>query len=500
MTHTNQPLSSAYFNNNDISNGIKIFGIGSCFFFAACDFAVKMWVLSSQCDELTTAASGLIFPIQGVTTGVANGYLVAIGRRLGVANGNKDSEMGESLIKTAWILSLMSSASMALTAIALSSGILPYFIEPAVTEKLRQYFICFALSMFAEQLIIVNSHILFQVKGDWKLSLVTVGVSRMLSALMAYVLAVKFEMGVAGVGLAASMQWLSAIALQTKILTDDHFTHHFHTHSFTIPNFLTTAKEINKTAFFIALQRLAEWLSMLLLGILIGMGNRGTQLLKSAAPSLQLFTFSGVLAEGVSQGGMLLASIKVGQIEKLIKGEEIANKSFDDFDEALAKFKHIIILSLTQGALLSGMTCAMCLLFTQALFAKLYPKDISQQITHDAHQALYVAEACALLDAVRIISMGMLRSCDDLKMPMINNFILMVLVGLGLGFGAGEKFDQLLIGLFVGRTVAATCATANNLQRLGTKMAGFRDRFYNNPSTESPVHHEIAEELPNTPL
>ncbi|WP_218814903.1 MATE family efflux transporter [Rickettsiella endosymbiont of Dermanyssus gallinae] len=250
---------------------------------------------------------------------------------------------------------------------------------------------------------------------------------------LSYLLAFKADLGALGIGLGGSLAQIGVCTgLKLWFLQDSYQKYQLY------QKLDAPLKEILikllSSGWKLSLQRLSEWGNLMLIATVIGMHSNKD--LKASNPSIQYIGLIAASLQGIAQAtGMLLVRNKRKQDKALERKDTTEAMQWNH------RNKMTIIQSNAIALLING-SIASTFYFCREPLANFFLDDAEDHETHILAETLLWVNMLGLLpDSIRIISAGALRGWGDILWPTMISLLTMIMVGVPLGYGAGEFFS-----------------------------------------------------------
>ena len=435
------------------------------------------------------AASSLIATIQGLTIGASSGFMLATGLELGSALAEGNLNQQSAVIKTSWVMAVI--FSLLTSAACLSTELtLPLVVNRDVAIAASTYLKYFSFVAFPDILIITNAQIIYQKeKKSWIPLLTSIGY-RAPALALSYALGKTLGWGSMGVALGSVISgWLNVLLFQPWFSRAVY--QEMGLYSWPIPDFVNHSKKFLSNGWKLSMQRLTEWGNLAILTQIIGAWSSKDLVAEQA--SVFMINLCGLLAQGGAQASMLIAKRDVKEMELALKGfgetENYAQLSRANY---LRKKNRITFYSSTiAGTSLSVLVGAGFYLAKEPILNWYIPDHEPESVMEQGYTLLLINFLGLLPDASRIISAGMLRSWNELLLPMFVSLVTMSVVGIPAGTGWGIAEHEESMPLFILRAITICLSAAVNTFRV---MGHLRedDASYAAATTLFDHHHALT--------
>lgn len=456
---------AAAFNARDILkeavSGTVSFGIRGVI--VALHYAGNGLIMSSL-GHNEAAASSLIATLQGLTIGASSGFMLSTGIQLGSALAEKDLKKQSAVIKTSWAMALF--FSLLTSAACLSTEVtFPLVVDREVAIAASTYLKYFAMAAFPDLLIITNAQIIFQKEKKSWIPLATSIAYRMPALGLSYAFGKTLGWGSMGVALGSVISgWLNIIAFQRWFSREAYQA--MDLYKLPIPDFSTHCKKFLSSGWKLSMQRITEWGNLAILTQIIGAWSSEDLVAEQA--SIFMINLCALIAQGGAQAAMLIAKRDVKEMQLALQDVSEAGRDVRLSRADYLRKKNRVTF---YGSTLAGVSLSM-LVGTGLYLAKgpildWYSPDHEPESVLKQGSALLLVNFLGLLpDASRIISAGMLRSWDELVLPMLVSLVAMSLIGIPAGAGWGLAEDKDSVPLFIIRAMTICLSAAVNLYRV----------------------------------
>lgn len=385
--------------------------------------------LISMLGDEKSGAAAVVSMYQSVIMGGCIGLLFSTGLELGKYIGERKYTEAGKTAKASWLLAtglgVLSSATMLSTRLYF-----PYIFEAETSKAAIDFFTTCSLGNIQQLMLVVNAQIAFQ-EGDWIVPPI-IGLSLCSSSIaLGYALAFIAKLGPLGIGYGSSIaQTVVFLASQAWFLRSDYHKYQL----FTLTKLSELTQKITsmlKMGWKISIQRLNEWVNLMLITTLIGIENNNT--LKATAPGVEYVRIFATVMQGIAQAvGMLIRQNKA--VMKVAKEEN----NIVHLRAIHRNNRNIIIQSNLTGVLINSIFAGLFYLERKPL-AKFFLADISDEHTEELAQTLLWINMIGLIpDAVRLISTGAARGWEDVFYPAMISLLIMIVMGVPLGWGLGK--------------------------------------------------------------
>ncbi len=409
------------------------------------------------------AASSLIATIQGLTIGASSGFMLATGMELGSALAEKNLQKQSAVIKTSWAMAAL--FSILTSAACLSTEVtLPLVVERDVAVAASTYLKWFALAAFPDLLIITNAQIIFQKEKISSIPLLTSIGYRVPALALSYAFGKTLGWGSMGVALGSVISgWVNVLLFQPWFSRAAY--KEMELYSWPIPEFTSHCKKFLGNGWKLSMQRLTEWGNLAIITQIVGAWS--SKNLVAEQTSVFMINLCGLIAQGGAQAAMLTAKRDVKEMELALTSfrETRDNSKLIRANHLRQKNRVTFYGSTLAGASLSVLVGAGLYLARDPISNWYIPDHEPHSVMEQASSLLLINFLGLLPDASRIISAGMLRSWNELLLPMFMSLVTMSVVGIPAGTGWGLAEHEDAIPLFIMRAMTICLSAAVNAYR-----------------------------------
>lgn len=431
-------------------------------------------------------ASSVVSTFQTLTTTTGSGFIFATGLEIGPMIGADKFDKAGELAKASWILSLVLGGLVS-GAMVSAQGILPLLYPEENSKVASDFLLGYAACGIPSMMIVSSPQIAFQA-GDWYIPLVS-GVMFVIPAgFLSYVLGFSQGLGAFGVGLGGSIGGiLSTLTVQAWLCQKHYARYNFYQCS--MGDWKNNFRNLLKTGFQLSLQRITEWGNLFAVTTAFGLSN--VNALSATPPVIDCLMIFAISMQGLAQATAMLILYNKGKTKLAIQ------QGSQEIVEALHK-KNIRILTMNNMAgFILGVVAAGIVYAERSSISSLLMAPASADIQAMAEKFLWVGMIGSIPDAIRIISLGSLRSWKDVLLPTGACLTLMTLSGIPIGNVISEQQNDESY-MFIVRNVAIALSSLMMVWRCRQKIQHDRQETLSKLlGQEEPLQ---SEEKPNSIL
>ncbi|MFA6060547.1 MAG: MATE family efflux transporter [Taibaiella sp.] len=442
----------------------------STFTFNSLLFATQIALNAKMLSMLGADGNGagsIVSTFQNITIGTAVSCMLSTGIEMSSPMATRDFEKAGDVVKASWALT---GALSALNVVILlnSRWAFPLLFEEKSAKMASDYFTGYAAGSIPGLFMTTNLQVAVQT-GDLDISTLTVLSSTIPGVLLSYALAFPANLGALGLGIGASApNFLSACFIHLWFLKGRYAEFKFY--KLPLTELKKNSDALMKTGIQLAFQRLTEWGNLFAITLLLGKVAPSSAV-SALHPAIQ---YSAIVAFSL-QG---LAHVST----MLIKKEKTSfqnNVDAANFDNAAHNYYKIIRTLVTNNA--AG-TFAAGVIFLPFYFAReplcdFFLSDETDQETRElAQRFLWISMLGLIPDAPRIVSLGVLRSWNEVFWPTLICLIVMSVVAIPAGYGASELDDDWSYILII-RNIAMAISAVMLGERCANQMLKDREKI-----------------------
>src|SRR3989338_3386493 len=413
-------------------------------------------------------AGAIVATYYSVTLGTAVGILLATGLQISPLIGKRKYIKAGQVIRTSWLLT--AGLGTAATALMLANrGIFPRMFAPQTAVIAAQFFEGYAGACIPLLMIITNSQIAFAA-GDWLIPPISGLLFAVMSSGISYGLLNR--LGALGIGLGGTLSAATiTAATQLWFLRPNYQDYQLYRRN--LPHLLKKIKRFLQQGWRLSFQRLTEWVTLLLIATLLGL-NHQSDALTASQPSIQYLALIASTIQGFAQAVGMRISTNRGGIQAAIR----------QGDKALALELHrsnvrsIILGNIIAASLNTAITFSFYLA-RGPLVQFFIPESSNTSTIELAETLLWINIAGLVSDGLVVVGAGALRGWDDILLPTLYRFIMMIIVGIPTAWGLSEAFggDNEAIFMFAARDIAMLLSTALIMYRCVGKIREDKDKI-----------------------
>lgn len=403
----------------------------------------------SMLSEDGDAAGSVVTTFQTVVLGSATGCLLSTGIEMGKLVGTDQLEDAGQMAKASWVLTLI--LGTASTVLMLGTPLVfPHVFKKEVANLSSDFFLGYAIGGIPELMMMTSPQIAFQA-GDWYIPVAAGFVAYIPSIALSYLFGFPLKMGAFGIGLGGSVAaYLSTAGIQAWLTRSNYADFELYHRNFT--NLRENLIKLLSTGGQLAFQRLTEWGNLFALTLVLGSGP--DNVLSASEPAIQYAAIVALWLQGLAHASTML----------IIKNKALMTKAHGEGDSATVKAAHDSNVKILLGNnLIGALLCAAfggITYFNRKEMTGFFLSDEADQDTKElAAKFTWISSLGLIPDALRIISLGSLRSWNDVFWPTFQCLLVMTAMGIPIGYGISDAEDDWSY-MFVARDLAMLISAA----------------------------------------
>lgn len=406
-------------------------------------------------SDAGAGAGAITSTFQSVVLSAATGVLLAVDIEMGGPIGRQEYKVAGDYAKAGWLVAL-TLGLLCSTAMGISYWLLPVMYPHSVDSAVLAAYFLLGEAIGAPATLFMNlsPNIAFQA-GDWYVPTIAALMYYPLSTGLSYLLGFTAGMGAFGIGLGVSIAaWASFFALHGLLLNPRLHEQYrmLQLSNFSVDELSTKVKGLFSLGWQLSFQRLTEWFNVLVLTLLLN--DMSKMALDASNASVQLALVMAMCMQGLAAGTSMLIKVNGAKITKALESaSDRVNAWGLHLDNILNLIKNNIL-----GVLICGMVAIPICIYRDAVSAFLLGKNIDPNTNQLADTYLWLTMVGYLGDAVRIISLGALRSWREVFVPSAISLTVMTGIGSLLGYLSRDAFSSPGESYWVFRAVTAALA------------------------------------------